>query len=399
MYNTLVVTIDELWLKGKNRPFYFKKMKDNIKLLLNEVHPESFYIKKVDQRLVVESDSNFDVDTIRLLTHQPGIHSVSPAKSIDSEMDKISESIFEILKKEELNAKTFKIRTKRSDKRFSLNSMEVSKELGHQVLVKFPELKVDVHKPDIFIDVRILNDATYISIKKLLGPGGLPVGTSGHLVTLISGGFDSPVASFMMSKRGCKQTFMFFYAYPFVDKEVKEKILEIMKVLATYQAGCDLYIVPFGDFQNDLSKNIREEYRTILFRRYMIKVASLLAKEIAADAILTGDALGQVSSQTIKNITVMDDLSDITIFRPLLGLNKMEIIEISKRINLYEVSSRPHDDACSMFAPAHPIIKADKYYLEKFETEFSNEDQIKQMITDSEVYRFTMSGDCKKIDC
>jgi tRNA uracil 4-sulfurtransferase len=366
MYKVIMINVDELWLKGKNRPQYFRAIKGHIEEVVSSYHPHKFKVGNESQRMIVRSEDFFNEDLFKALQNVPGIHSFSPTRDIDLDYELLYPAI-----KEELLSwgdelpRTFKVNTKRTLKTFEKTSMEVSRHMGHLVLQEFDSLKVDVKKPQLCIELRILPEKFFVSTHKYMGIGGLPVGTNGHLITLLSGGFDSPVASYMMSKRGCRQSFVFFYAYPFVGEEVKDKIVKLMEVLATFQKGTALYIVPFGNIQKKIAKTCKEDYRTMLFRKYMVDCANILAGKVGAKALLTGDALGQVSSQTIGNIGLIDSITNRPVLRPLIGFNKMETILKSKDIGTHDISIIPHDDACSLFAPKHPVIHPDnKYWLE-----------------------------------
>ena len=389
-----MINVDELWLKGKNRPQYFRAIKTHIEEVVIAYHPYKFKVKNESQRMIVRSEEPFVEELFKALQKIPGIHSFSPTRDIELNYELLYPAI-----KEELLSwgdhlpRTFKVNTKRTLKTFHKNSMEVCGEMGHFVLQDFSKLKVDVKKPQLVIELRILPEKIFVSTHKYMGIGGLPVGTNGHLISLLSGGFDSPVASYMMSKRGCRQTFVFFYAYPFVGEEVKDKIIKLMKVLSTYQNGTSLYIIPFGKIQKKIAKTCKEDYRTMLFRKYMVDCANLLAGRIGAKALLTGDALGQVSSQTLGNIALIDSITGRPIIRPLIGFNKMETIIKSKEIGTHDISIIPHDDACSLFAPKHPVIHPDnKYWLEYC----SNHDLSKELqaaMDQAEKQQFTVKGD------
>ena len=225
MYHTLVINVDELFLKGKNRPLYYRALRGHIRELLEAYHKEPFTCVNEEQRIVARSESPFSQETIRVFLNVPGVHSIIPARRIPVDFQQIFPTIKEELQPVEGLPPTFKVETRRSYKGFPMNSMEVCKEIGTLVLEEFPRLAVDVKNPALVIEIRILENNIYVSTRKLLGVGGLPAGTSGHLVALLSGGFDSPVASFLMAKRGCRQTFIFFYAYPFVGDEVKDNFL------------------------------------------------------------------------------------------------------------------------------------------------------------------------------
>lgn len=399
MYKNLIINIDELWLKGKNRRYYFKTLKDHVLLVLR-AHAKDEYIKlrNEQQRLVAESEVGFTRETIDSLVKVPGVSTIQPAISIEREKDAILPALVKKLT-EDIGQKkrvTFKVQCKRVDKSFPYNSMDMNREYGHLLLKEFDQLKVDVRNPDILVDIKVMRDNIFISTEKLTAVGGLPVRSSGRVVTMISGGFDSPVASYMMSKRGCSQDFIFFYAYPYVGDEVKDKILKICSVLGEYQRGCRLYVVPFGEVQNTIAKTCHEEYRTILFRKFMVETANLLADRVKADALLTGDALGQVSSQTMQNLQVVDSFSRRIMLRPLVGFNKIEIIRLSQKIGTHDISVIPHDDACSLFSPKHPVIKADSKYMNEYSKENDLSDMLNSALDDSEIYSIDVLGEVEE---
>lgn len=389
-YTTLVLSVDELWLKGANRKFYFKSFRDHAKEIIKYYHPHPFQMKNESQKLVVDSQESFSKECIDALINIPGLHALRPSITIDSEYEKIFPAIIGLFKELENFPKTFKVQCKRNDKTFPHNSMDINREIGHLLPKEFSGLKVDVHNPEVMIEIKIHRERTFISVQTLKGIGGLPVGMTGHVMTLLSGGFDSPVASYLMARRGCSQDFVFFYAYPFVGDEVKEKIVDLVKILKKYQKRCRLFIVPFGDIQNKISKTCSEEYRTLLFRKYMIECASKIARIYKAKALVTGDSLGQVSSQTLENISALDSSSDLSILRPLLGMNKVEIISLSREIKTHEVSVIPHDDACSLFAPKHPIIRPNLKYWMGYLKDNDFTQEIEKAIEDMEIHAYDL---------
>lgn len=400
MYKSIIINIDELWLKGRNRKYYFKTLRDHVKLVLKaHAKDQVMELKNEQQRLVARSEFGFTDEAIQSLVKIPGISSIQPAISIAKEKELILPTLVEKLEKEldKSVITTFKVKSKRVDKSFPHNSLDLARELGHLLLKKFSCLKVNVKNPEIMIDIKVMQDSILISTEKFTATGGLPVLTSGNVVTMISGGFDSPVASYMMSKRGCRQDFIFFYAYPYVGDEVKEKIVKICEVLSQYQRGCRLYVVPFGEVQNRIAKDCHEEYRTILFRKYMVETANYLADRIKGDAILTGDALGQVSSQTMRNMSVMDSCSRRIILRPLVGFNKLEIIKLAQKIGTHDISIIPHDDACSLFSPKHPVIKADFKYMNSYHEENDYSELLKKCLDEAEVYKFDVLGEYEEL--
>jgi tRNA uracil 4-sulfurtransferase len=399
MYNAIVINVDELWLKGKNRPRYFKALKQHIKEVVKLLHTDKTEIANENQRLVLKSETAFKEEVLEGLLTVPGIYSIAPARRVAPEFDAILPALVEELNTFETLPASFKVVTKRSEKNFPMSSMEISKTLGHLIRAKhFPDWPVVMKNQALTIDIKVLKNNIYISTRNLIGVGGLPSGTSGHFVTMLSGGFDSPVASFMMAKRGVRQTFAFFYAYPFVGDEVKDKILALTKILGRYQRHGRLFVLPFGDLQKKISDICKEEYRTLLFRKSMIECSNLLADRVEANGILTGDALGQVSSQTIGNITALDMCSKYPIFRPLVGFNKAEIIEKSKIIGTHDTSVIPHDDACALFAPKHPVLSPDLEYWKEFMGEHDLSDDLNQIIDDAEVYIIDAVGEMTEVE-
>jgi thiamine biosynthesis protein ThiI len=397
MYHNIALGIDELWLKGKNRPMYFKAIKRHIKDLVSAYHEDKFTLVNEQQRLVVESETAFSEDILEALQRVPGLATVSPCIKVAMEKEAILPALSAELDKLPVKRTTFKVMCKRVNKKFPTASMELNRYVATHVLKNYEHIKVDVHNPDFYIYVRVMDGHIYLYTRQIRAVGGLPIGTSGHAVTLISGGFDSPVASYMMAKRGCRQTYIFFYAYPFVGEEVRDKIVSICSHLSKFQRFGKLYVVPFGDVQNHISKKCREEYRTLLFRKYMIQTANLLADKIQADSLVTGDALGQVSSQTMENMTALDLSSNRLILRPLVGHNKLEIIDTARKIGTHDISIIPHDDACELFSPKHPVIKPDlDYWSEFIKGETEVESLLEKALSDAEFITFDLKGEIVK---
>lgn len=392
MYSDLMVSVDELWLKGRNRPLYFQAIVKHIGMALKAYHPHRFHFKNNAQRLLYSSDVPFGNDVINALKKIPGIASISPSRIVERDLEKLYISVVEELKQFSDKPRTFRANVKRIDKRFPIDSMTVAKEVGHQVLNAYPQFKVELNHAEVVLDIRILNDKISLSSQVVKGIGGLPWGTSGHGLTMLSGGFDSPVASYLMAKRGLRQSFVFFHAYPFVGNEVVEKIKNLIKVLASYQRQTHLYIIPFGDIQKVIAENCQEEYRTIFFRRYMVETANLLCDRIYADALVTGDSLGQVSSQTIGNLNLIEKSSPRIIFRPLIGYNKLEVLKLAEIVGTHDISILPHDDACALFAPQNPIIEPSITYWQSFKTNVDHIPLLNSAIDNAEIYSINLQG-------
>lgn len=403
MYNNVMISVDELWLKGRNRPLYFKSLIKHIDAVIKAYHGHRFSSKNDSQRLNYFSEVPFMMETIEAILNIPGISVVAPVKILErTESDENDlKALCEIVKEEckffETESKTFRATVKRIDKSFFKESGEVERAIGATVLITYDgKAKAKLTKPDINIDVRIMPKRISISTRSYKGIGGLPWNTSGHGLTMLSGGFDSPVASFMMSKRGMKQSFVFFYAYPFVGAEVAEKIKSLTKTLSKFQKNGHLYIVPFGDVQNIISKSCYEEYRTIFFRKYMIEAANLICDRIGAEAIITGDSLGQVSSQTLTNMTMIDKSSRRIILRPLVGFNKLEVLNIAAKIGTHDISIIPHDDACALFAPENPVTNANENYWKEYSDANDLTNELNKAIDSAEVYSVNVKGELFK---
>lgn len=393
MYKTLVLNVAELWLKGKNRPLYFKALKNHVKSVVKSHQVGEYSLRNEQHRLVLRLENEATEELIKGISCIPGLTSFTPALTVEVDVQAIMPAVRRELDKLEGQKKTFKVVSKRVNKSFKMGSMDLSQHIGGEILKEYKNLSVDIRKPELIVDLKVLDEDIFVSTRTIQCPGGLPVGTSGHLVSLLSGGFDSPVASYMMAKRGCRQEFIFFYAYPFVGEEVKEKIISISKVLARYQNGCRLYVVPFGDVQNHISKHCKEDYRTLLFRKYMMEIASMLADKIGADALCTGDALGQVSSQTIFNMAALDKASKHLILRPLVGHNKLEILDLARQIETHDISIIPHDDACALFAPKHPVIRPHLKYWDHFIENNDVTEILEKALNEAEIYKFNPKGE------
>lgn len=391
-YQHLLIAPDELWLKGGNRKRYYNMLVSHIRHLLKAAEIDA-KISSESRRIVLAFDGECDAKIIDALVKVPGIHNIVLSQRVSLDMDHIREAVANEADEITNVPQSFKIDVHRSNKRFSMNSVELAYELGGVVLEKHPSIKVNLTKPDYVVEVRVLDEYAYVSSKRYLGVGGLPWSSSGHAISMLSGGFDSPVASYLMAKRGLRQDFIFFYAYPYVGDEVKEKIISLVKVLAQYQDGCRLHIVPFGDMQTKIAEVCDKEYSTIMFRKYMIDCANILASRVRAQAIITGDSLGQVSSQTIHNIAAVDAVTERPIFRPLVGYNKIEIIDLSKKINTHDISVLPHDDACALFAPKHPITKPYKHYWFEFHSKHDFSQELTRCLSNAAVYRFDQFGE------
>ncbi len=391
-YKTLVISVDELWLKGGNRKYYFNRFKTHVKALLKSFHNHPTVCRNESQKLVIESPNAFSQELIDALKWLPGLQRIRPSIEIDSNYDTIIQESIDLVSKVSNKEQSFKVQCRRDDKSFPIKGQDMNRELGHILTEKFPKLKVDVRSPELVLEIKIYSKKTFLSLENIQGIGGLPSGMSGHMLTLLSGGFDSPVASYLMARRGCSQDYAFFYAYPYVGDDVKDKILQLMEKLKRFHYKTRLFVIPFGEIQNKISQTCHIEYRTLLFRKFMLECAARLAKTLEAEALITGDNIGQVSSQTLGNLTTLDQCTPLSIFRPLLGMNKKEIIKLSRTIETHDISIIPHDDACSLFAPQNPILRPDKEYWETYLKTNDFTQEMEKAISEAEIHKFDSRG-------
>ena len=393
MCQYLLINVDELWLKGKNRPKYFLALGSHIKEAMDTWGLKKYTLKRERHRFIVNYQEGFSKNLLEVLSKIPGIYSLIPCRKTSLNFLDLAWVAIDQMEEKIQNKDycTFKVHCHRVDKKFPYNSMEAAEAVGGKILElgqkKSWLLKVELNNPDIVVDIKIFPGKAYLSTDIFYGTGGLPLGMSGNLVTLISGGFDSPVASYMMSRRGCLQTFVFFHSYPFVEEEVLDKILAIFHVLAKYQRNPLLYRIPFGKLQQKIAQKCRPAYRTLFFRYYMLWGASLLGEKIGAEALLTGDCLSQVSSQTIGNICFLDKSTFLPIFRPLLGFNKSEIISWAKKVGTHDISLRPQNDACSLLSPKHPVLEPDRDYWDSFHKHNNLKEDLFCAVGNADIYR------------
>ncbi|MBC7081248.1 MAG: tRNA 4-thiouridine(8) synthase ThiI [Thermoplasmatales archaeon] len=340
----IIVHYGEIGIKGKNRIFFEKNLVRNIEEMLRGVK-----VKREHGRIIVDNSEK----AREILKNIPGIENFSFAIEAGLEIDDLRNKVLEISKK--MDFSNFRISTRREDKNFPYTSQELNEILGEEIKNKLGK-KVNLKNPELNIFIEICKKKAYIYTEKIKGIGGLPVGSQGKVISLISGGIDSPVASFLMMKRGCKNIFLHFYnenlvAYP-------KKIEEIAKILSRFQGKSKVYFLPFADIQNEIISNIKASYRMIIYRRAMMKISNEIAKMENAKAIVTGDSIGQVASQTIENLASIYEASSSPVFSPLLGMNKNEIVDLAKKIGTYEISIKEMPDCCSFLVAKNPATKA-----------------------------------------
>ncbi|MBQ8452121.1 MAG: tRNA 4-thiouridine(8) synthase ThiI [Clostridia bacterium] len=362
MEKVILVRFGEIFLKGKNRGFFEKVLIQNIREALSDFNLK---VSIIPGRYLVSGYKEEDeIDVIGKLKKIPGIFSFSPAFLVESDVDIISQKAVEIMNE---YRGTFKVDSNRADKKFPLNSMQLSAEVGGKILANNHNLKVDIKNPEItlFIDVREENK-TFIYEKVLHGVGGMPVGTSGPGLLLLSGGIDSPVAGFMMAKRGVKLAAVHFHSEPYTSNFARQKVEDLAKIIAEFTGELTVYMVSMTELQEQIHAKCDNAYMITLLRRGMFTIAERLAKRFGKKMIITGESLGQVASQTIESMTVVSEVvKQVPIIRPLVAFDKYETIDIAKKIGTFETSIKPFEDCCTVFLPDNPIIHPNLYLVKK----------------------------------
>lgn len=348
-YSHIMVRFGELSTKGKNKKDFIKTLAINIKHSLKEF--ESLRIEtRYDHIYVILNGQDYQPVMTRLQDIS-GVYSLSLVYKVESDIEKIKEACFELIQKEE--GKTFKVKSKRADKRFPIVSDVIVRQVA-TVILKNTDLKVDVHNPDITLSIEVRDEGTYIFTKTFLGAGGYPLGVGGKGLMMLSGGIDSPVAAYLLMKRGVMIECIHFASPPYTSQAVIQKLEDLLSVLNKYQAKIRLNIIPFTKLQEEIYKHCPESYAITIMRRMMFRLADRLSKRRKCPIVASGESLGQVASQTIHSMNVINEVTNVPVIRPCVTLDKTEIIKIAKKIGTYEISIRPYEDCCTIFAPKNP---------------------------------------------
>lgn len=377
----IAVSFGEIFLKGKNRHVFYKAAINNIKRNLRGIDYQDMYSES--SKLYIQADrKDFEKikdNVLKVFGISYVAYVIKTNKNIEDIYAACKEDLSEYFSDKNY---TFKVESKRTDKSFKYKSPELSAKIGGFILRDFPNLSVDVHNPNfrVFIDVK---DNVYIYSKRFRGLGGLPIGSSGHGLLLLSGGIDSPVAGFMVAKRGMKLDCIHFHSYPFTSKRALQKAVDLAEIMSSYTGKMKIYSVNLADIYKAINQNCDRRETTILSRRFMMRIANKIAETNSYQALITGESLGQVASQTIESVSVINDSSEIPILRPLIAMDKKDIIDISHKMGSYEKSIEPYDDCCSIFAPDNPVTKPKLKYIkmseEKLDIEALETDAINNM--------------------
>ena len=377
----------EIVLKGLNRPMFEQRLLKNIQRVLDPIG--KFSIRKSQSMVYVEPlEVGADMEmAIERLKKVFGIVNICPAVSCEKDMKSIEETTVECLKTMDVEGKSFKVEAKREDKQFPMNSPQICQHMGGCILKNVKGLHVDVHNPDILVQIEIRKKA-YIFTEKIMGAGGMPVGTNGKAALLLSGGIDSPVSGWMISKRGVSLDAVHFHSHPYTSDRAKEKVIDLAKIISQYTGTINLHVVPFTDIQLAIIDKCPKNYLTLIMRRIMMQIAERIAVNNGAKALITGESIGQVASQTMESLAVTDNAVNIPVFRPCIGMDKEEIVQISKRIDAYETSILPYEDCCTIFVPKHPKTKPSVEEIVEAEKALVDlEDMINAAIEGDEVIR------------
>lgn len=378
MREILLVRYGEVFLKGQNRPFFLKKLVDHVKQAVHGVHG---HVWLSDGRIYVSDYTDQD-EAIRRVSRVFGVHSVSPA--VEMEKGDFEAVCAQAAKMLENRTGTFKVLAKRSDKRYPLDSPAIMREAGGYILSHVPHLNVDVNNPDHVITIEIRGMA-YLSVDRTMAVSGMPMGTNGKACLLLSGGIDSPVAGFMIAKRGVELCCVHYHSFPYTSERAREKVLELARILSEYCGKMRVYVVPFTEIQMEIHEKCPENFTTLIMRRYMMRIAEILARKDGAQALITGESIGQVASQTMEALGCTDEVVNMPVFRPCVGMDKSEIIERAEKIGTMETSALPYEDCCTVFTPKHPATHPRKELVRRAEEKLDSEALIAAAVEGTEV--------------
>ncbi len=386
MFTTFLIKYAEIGVKGKNKYLFEEALARQVKYALKRCEGE-FKVTRTEGRIYVHALSEFDYDeTVDNLKTVFGISGICPVIHVEDEgFEKLAQTVVEYVDKvyEDKNI-TFKVQARRARKNYPMNSMEINMELGGAVLGTFPQMKVDVHHPDVMLHVEI-REKIYIYSMEIPGPGGMPVGSNGKAMLLLSGGIDSPVAGYMIAKRGVKIDAVYFHAPPYTSDRAKQKVIDLARLVSRYAGPVYLHIINFTDIQLYIYEKCPHEELTIIMRRYMMKIAEILAKENDCLGLITGESIGQVASQTVQSLAVTNEVCTLPVFRPLIGFDKMEIVEVSEKIGTYETSILPYEDCCTIFVAKHPVTKPNLNIIKRPEQNLAEKfDELVQQALDTD---------------
>ena len=387
MKELFLLKLGEIVLKGQNRRVFEDKLKTVTRRRM--VKFGEFKVSIVQSTLYVEPlTDDCDLDGAwEACGTIFGVAQMCRCRACEKTLDAMFAAVCDYLGEELSMAKSFKVESKRSDKRFPLNSIQISQEIGGRLAEEFPNVLVDVHNPDYTVNIEVRETAAYVHGPSVPGAGGLPTGTGGRAAVLLSGGIDSPVAGYMIAKRGVEIECIHFFSYPYTSELAKEKVLELAHIMTKFCGRMTVDIVGFTEIQEAIRDHCREEYFTIIMRRFMMRISQRVADQVKAKALVTGENLGQVASQTMEALRVTEDVVDLPVLRPLIGMDKEEIVRLSRKIGTFDTSILPYEDCCTVFTPRHPRTKPNLDEVREAEAVLDIEGLIDRAMTNREFVR------------
>ena len=379
MFKAFLVKYAEIGIKGKNRYLFEDALIRQLEYVLKDVEG-TFRVTKEQGRIYVQTEGEFDYDeTLDALKRVFGIAYICPVVIREDEgFEKLAADVVEYVDHVYSDKnKTFKVYVRRAKKTYPGTSMELSADLGGRILDAYPQMHVDVHQPEILLTVEI-REKIYIYSESIPGPGGMPIGTNGKAMLLLSGGIDSPVAGYMIAKRGVKIDAVYFHAPPYTSERAKQKVVDLAKLVARYSVPINLHVVNFTEIQLYIYEKCPHDELTIIMRRYMMKIAETIGKNTGCLGLITGESIGQVASQTVQSLAATNEVCTMPVFRPVIGFDKQEIVDIALKINTYETSIQPYEDCCTIFVAKHPVTKPNLNVIKKSEQNL--EEKIEEML-------------------
>ena len=386
MYKSFMIKYAEIGVKGKNRYLFEDALVKQLRYALQRCEGQ-FEVRKIQGRIFVEAQSEFDYDeTIENLKTVFGVSGISPMVEVEKgEYAQLSKDVVAYMDNVYPDKNmTFKVKARRGDKSYPMDSQVLNAELGGDILEAFPEIKVDVHEPDVELCVEV-RDKIYIYSETIPGPGGMPIGTNGKAMLLLSGGIDSPVAGYMISKRGVRIDAVYFHAPPYTSERAKQKVVDLARLVARYTGPINLHVINFTDIQLYIYEKCPHDELTIIMRRYMMRIAEELANKNNCLGLITGESIGQVASQTLFSLNCTNEVCTLPVYRPLIGFDKQEIVDISEKINTYETSVLPYEDCCTIFVAKHPVTKPNLNVIKKHELDLNEKiDELVKIALDTD---------------
>ncbi len=382
MFKAFLIKYAEIGVKGKNRYLFEDALVNQIKYALKKCEGE-FQVRKTQGRIYVDALGEFDFDeTVEHLKRVFGISGICPVVYVEDEgFEKLCEDVISYIDMVYPDKnKTFKVQSRRARKNYPKDSMTINMDLGEAVLKAYPEMHVDVHNPDIMLNVEV-REKIYIYSETIPGPGGMPVGSGGKAMLLLSGGIDSPVAGYMIAKRGVKLDAVYFNAPPYTSERAKQKVIDLARIVSRYTGPIYLHIINFTDIQLYIYEKCPHEELTIIMRRYMMRIAERIAKETECLGLVTGESIGQVASQTMHSLIATNEVCELPVYRPLIGFDKQEIVEVSEKIDTYETSILPYEDCCTIFVAKHPVTKPNLKVIRRHEENLA--EKIDEMVEEA----------------